>query len=290
MSAPSLKKKTLFTPLLLGVKRLRKRVNAQQNQQAERAFEPLRKRALSKGKGQCIHCGYTEKINEVHTINLDPYDFSEDNLGVICALCHPYHHVGEAPRKKQLTGLDAGHIQNLAKLIHIQPSLGLTTQDMNHLQRALALALTDENEKEVAKKVYAVLSNDTLSNQMQDLFRTDKPSDFGQALQALTDDEFSERGKHIEGLRMVFAPRYLAHIGRQLRNKTTTPFGDPSTWETLVEKVLTEVGLLPVEPEPIEGVGLNELDNESDEEKTNPSSPAGAVSEDDDDDPFAKSL
>lgn len=274
-----------ITSLRIGVKRLKQRFNAQQHEQAERNFAPLRKKTLAQNKGRCIYCGFSAPFNEVHGKNLDPYDMGDDNLVVACALCLPYHCVGDAPRKKQLTELDAGHVQNLAKMIHIPPSLGLSAQDVNHLQRALALALTDKNEKENAQKVYAALNSEAIVEQMTVLFETQLPTDFGRALNALTHDEFDQRNQHVEGLRMVYDQRYLEHLGRQLRNNTKTPLVDPSRWEELLERFLKSVGL--IAPDPVtqeQGVGLDnlELDDNSTPQAQTPSghnnnSPVGAA-------------
>lgn len=280
-------------PLRIGVKRLRQRVNAQQHEHAERKFSALSKKALSQGKGRCVYCGFTAPFNEVHSQNLDPYDMSDGNLVVVCSLCLPYHYVGEAPRKKQLKGLDAGHIQNLATLVYIPDSLGLSAQDMNHLQRALALALTDKNEKENAKKVYEALLSSTLREQTTTLFGTDRPSDFGRALHALTQDEFNQRGQHVDGLRMVYDTRYLEHLGRQLRNHTKTPLVNPSRWEELLEKVLKSVGLMASEPEVSEeGVGIDSVELVDDDEAAGANTGSGRNGgvEGIDNDAFATSL
>lgn len=85
--------------------------------------------ALLRADHQCAYCGFQSVANTVHHVNENHLDYSPRNLRAADPLCHGWHHLGE------LKTSDA--------VVAYLPRL--TPQDVNHLQRTLAMALRSED-------------------------------------------------------------------------------------------------------------------------------------------------
>ena len=246
--------------LIIGIKR---KVHRQKDgdakiQQAEAALKSQRKGALEKSNYRCIYCGFRSlKYNEVHHLDDDHHNSTPENMACICKLCHPYHHVGEAARRGKPTGIEESHlgVQKAIGLIRVPNDHAIPAQDLNHLQRAIAIAMSDPKEAEMAGKVYGLLSTPEL---FQDLATalygpenvaggTDEngkpkkgitgvnPVDMAAALSYLTEDEYKERAPVLAPLRVLYHPNRLIEWGRGWKAEQPA-FADPEGWERLLEK------------------------------------------------------
>lgn len=81
--------------------------------------------ALHRADHKCAYCGFQSRVNTVHHINDNHLDYSPRNLRAADPLCHGWHHLGELKTSDAV----------VAYLPRLAP------QDVNHLQRTLAVAL-----------------------------------------------------------------------------------------------------------------------------------------------------
>jgi intracellular multiplication protein IcmJ len=101
--------------------------------------EELRSEVIQESKNRCYFCGFPSKNMEIHNLNHNHQDVRKDNLRAVDSLCHGSQHLGE---------LGEGN----AFISYIP---GLNQQDVNHLQRAIFVALETGNDttKADAKKL-----------------------------------------------------------------------------------------------------------------------------------------
>lgn len=84
------------------------------------------RRVMERDDHTCFYCGFrSDKFQEVHHLNDDHDDNTENNLVTVCPLCHQSHH------------LNAASINNGATLIWLPE---LTQQELNHLCRVMFIA------------------------------------------------------------------------------------------------------------------------------------------------------
>jgi len=242
--------KPLLKQLLIGIKRRLHRHSDKKAQQADAAFRAQRKDALERASYRCIYCGFrSQQLNEVHHLDDNHHNNDPQNLACVCKWCHPYHHIGEAARRAIAQGLEEGHVGPKASALIQLPESGLiSAQDMNHLLRALSIALSDEKEAPVAQKIFEMLASQEVLNETAGAFLPRKadnvkrlnPADMAAALSQLTHDEYAKRGPILKNLRLMYTPSVLVQWGRALKAEQPA-FADPSGWERLLEKPLKAV-------------------------------------------------
>lgn len=131
---------------------------------------PLRN---SRQHGQCMYCGFVCSQNDLHHINDNHEDDSQDNLGVACALCHAWCHLGELAQGD-------GYLCYLP---------GVSPADVNHLQRTIFLALASGDEQLVsdAKDILNWLGSHR--EYVAQAWGTDNPATFASAIRRQPIDE-----------------------------------------------------------------------------------------------------
>lgn len=234
-------------PLLVGIKRRMFRQNDKQAKEADAAFRAQRKGALERANYRCIFCGFkSQKSNEVHHLDNNHHNNDPKNLACVCKWCHPYHHIGEAARRPIPQGLEEGHLGPKATaLFRVPKDAPISPQDMNHLMRAIGIALSDEKEAPYAKKIFDMLISKDMLEETARAFMPRKeekitrlnPLDMAAALSQLTDDEYQARESVLSDVRLAYAPGTLAQWGRAIKAEQPA-FADPADWEKLLEKPL----------------------------------------------------
>lgn len=213
---------------------------------------------------RCVFCGFKSKtLNQIHHLDDDHFNNNASNLVTICKLCHPYHHLGQAPDKlaKQVIGevlrapatgasLEDGKIEgsNVAAILIRAP---ISAADMNHLLRAIAIGLADPSEEKVAKQILELLSHKSLIEQTVKSFMPNTSEgvkalltrDVANGLLALTNDEYKAREKAVGDLRLIYSPILLKKWGQEIR-ADSGGFSNPGEWEKQIEKQLICIGLL----------------------------------------------
>lgn len=234
-----------MSQLLIGIKRKQPRLSDKQAQGADQVFRSIRKRIKAEQKDKCAHCGFEFKGNEVHHRDDDHRNNDDANLAVICQLCHPYHHVGEAARKNGMTVDKEGHIPpKAAALMRVSTSYQdvVTPENLNHLMRVIGIALTDKDEAPIAQQIYSKLVDaQQLAHFSNALYGEDakissvKPADIAAGMSHLTQDEYEQRGKFTKNVRLLYHPAYLAQLGRAVKS-TLGGMQDPTQWGVVLEK------------------------------------------------------
>lgn len=89
----------------------------------------------------CYFCGFCARDNEIHNLNDNHRDVSPLNLRFVCRICHRWKHLGEVSVSQ-------------GSLAYVP---GLSPQDVNHLQRTIAVAMVSDDE-DVRKDAQALLA------------------------------------------------------------------------------------------------------------------------------------
>jgi len=243
-----------FRNLVIGIKRKLHRRQDNQAQKADAIFRAQRESALRRSNYRCVFCGAKSETNEVHHLDDNHHNNSPENLVAICKLCHPYHHIGQASSDGQEKGLNEGHIgaKNIA-LIRVPDNQAIPARDLNHLQRAIAIALCDENESKEAMAVFNLLAaefnrrdlvhaffGEDAKNAQGELMRRVQPNDVAAALAHLTDDEYARREPVLGVVRVLYRPDKLLQWGRGWK-KEQRGLSDPSQWGMLLKQPMDKV-------------------------------------------------
>lgn len=247
-----------LVPLLLGIKRLVHRYRDARAAQADAQYRASRKPALERDNYTCIHCGFRSKeTNQVHHKDDNHGNNHPDNLGCNCQLCHPYHHIGEAARSATPGPREEGHLgPKAAQLFRVPNAEAIPASDMNHLLRALALALNSEEEAETAKQIFALFSNEQTRQDMVTHYASFQAKDMAAGMAMLTDDEYAQRGPAVAALRVLYNPKLLKQWG-QAWGREQPALSDARTWPSLLSDTLTKVCPPPQAVE--QGVGAEAL-------------------------------
>lgn len=139
------------------------------------------KKVMERDKYTCYYCGFeSKKFQEVHHLNDNHNDHTEENLVTVCPLCHQSHHLNSAA------------INNGAELIWLPE---LTQAELNHLCRVLFVA--NQIKEDSGNKNKHFIINNSLAYIWQTLFYSRKKvldtkisegcSDLGKFAQVLLD-------------------------------------------------------------------------------------------------------
>jgi len=234
--------------LLLGIKQRAPRGQETKLAQAEARLKSLRDTVLKKAGNRCYFCGFVSEDNEIHHLDRNQLNIDEKNLVPACKLCYPYHHIGEQHGRGA---------SKTAALIRVPNAADIPAQELNHLMRAIAIALTDPKEAEMAKRVYGLIaSTENFQELAAAIYGAENvfgeggkrlmvgvnPTDMAQALSYLTDDEYAEREAAVAPLRVLFSPSKLIELGRGWKkSKNAQSLADPQAWEKLLERPLKAV-------------------------------------------------
>ena len=228
--------------LVLGIKRRLIRSNDKKATENEALHQKNRQPALEASQFKCVHCAFRSlQFNEVFHLDGNHHNNKLSNLAGTCPLCHGYCHIGEPAKNGIPQGLFEGHFGSAAALIRVPDADAIPSRDMNHALRAIAMALTDPNEHDVAMKVFNLIANtDGTFKDMAQAFHTHRATDMAIALNGLTEDEYARRDKLLASVRVVYKPSLLKEWGEKWRSEQTA-LGDPAQWGRLMEKQMLEV-------------------------------------------------
>lgn len=195
---------------------------------------------LKRDNCTCYYCGFkSTKYQEIHHLNDNHNDFSEDNLVAICPLCHQVFHLNIV---NNTTG---------GKIIWLPE---FSQQELNYLLRALFICMAeDENpinstnnennsnvkfynmaksiyqslesrEQIVAQHFYSGTGNDTNENNV---------GAFGQMLLNMTEEEYNDRIETISNFKLLATPGKFDKQIKYWKSKTYANL-PLNTWEKLV--------------------------------------------------------
>lgn len=215
--------------LCIGIKRGKFRDNDATAKQADAVFETQRLGALQSAQYRCERCGYESSVDlkknrhsvlHIHHKDDNHHNNEPENFIAYCSLDHAYHHIGcDAP--------SVGGARGWASQMRIAFVPEIASEDMNHLQRAIGAALTDPTEKEVATQMMDLLS--ILSLPVRDGMGSSQSKDFAAAFGSMSEKEYEDRLKAVEGLRVLFHPDLLKQVGNELL--IDSPLFSVNSWE-----------------------------------------------------------
>lgn len=197
--------------LVLGIKRSLFREDDPRRAKADAEFKAKRPLILAKHNYACQGCLYESKQGahmDVHHRDDDHKNNDEANLAPACHTCHPYQHVGELVRRVDIGGEGLGRSTLIAAIPEI------SALDLNLLQRAIGVALLDEQEAPMARRMIEHLAERAIWVKAE--FGTFKPADFAAAMAALKPDEYAGRGDAIKDLRLLFNEDTTKKLGREM--------------------------------------------------------------------------
>lgn len=164
------------------------------------------KRVMERDQYTCYYCGFKSKeFQEIHHLNDNHKDHSEENLVTVCPLCHQSHHLSSAA------------INNGAELIWLPE---LTQTELNHLCRVLFVANQIKADSGTKEKHFII--NNSLAYIWQTLFYSRKKiletkisegaSDLGKFAQVLLDIKietpkaYEKRASWIKNFKLLHNP------------------------------------------------------------------------------------
>lgn len=218
--------------LIFGVKRRKLRVNDSRSVKADAELAAKRSGVLAGNGYKCQACSYASRTTghlDVQHVDDDHQNFDPKNLSVACHTCHPYQHVGETVRRADIPGEGLGRVTLVAAIPEISAS------DLNLLQRAIGMALLDEDEAPIARKMIVQLSE--RAKWVKGEFGTYWPKDFGAALEKLTDEEYLHRQESISDLRLLFNEETLRKLGKEMM--LDYPSMPVNTWPEVNQSVIS---------------------------------------------------
>lgn len=220
--------------LLFGIKR---RLQAAGAKSPDAAIALAEDKAIAAANFTCTVCGFRSKsTTEALHLNGNHDDISARNMAGVCALCHPYQHVGERTPAARSQGEKIAPQTRLMRVPSVAEG-GISAGDLNHLYRAIACALNDPCERDQALKVLQVVNEATVFAKAS--WGSASPRDFHAAMLALSDAEYAHRGEAVEDLRLAFHEHLLTAIGSKLQGEQS---GLPvSSWTELSSRTLVKL-------------------------------------------------
>lgn len=197
--------------LILGIKRLRFRDGDPRRTRADAEFSAKRNGVLTKHQYTCKACGYISRESahlDVHHLDDDHHNNDDTNLVPACHTCHPYQHVGELVRRTDIGGEGLGKSTLIACIPEVD------ARNLNLLQRALGVALLDEEEAPFARQIIEHLAE--RATWVKAEFGTFKPADFAGAFAALNGEQYAARVDVVQDLRLLFNEETLKKLGREM--------------------------------------------------------------------------
>jgi intracellular multiplication protein IcmJ len=186
------------------------------------AMKEVRPKVLARDDFTCIFCQFkAHKWQEVHHLDDDHGNLTLSNLVTACAFCHQCFHLG-------LAGSTAG-----GQLIWLPE---MTQVELNHLARALFVAMRDDKSK-----VYAAASGLYMSLESRGVFMeqhfaagASDPGILGQAFLKMKSEMYENRADFLRNIRLL--PQ-RSRFEAQVKYWSEVVFRDlpPESWERLIQ-------------------------------------------------------
>jgi len=172
----------------------------------------------SKNRYRCAFCGLKTDTLEIHNLDNNHVNNSDENLIAVDPICHEWHHL-EQPSDAVIAYLP-----------------GLSKADGNHLQRTIAVALNSGNSElaNAAKKIINWLASHKayVANAWGKAY---KANEFGAAI-ARTNSTDSEHEAILSNLHVVFNPVHFKKYSATWKQEM--PSLNPEQWSQTFHKVM----------------------------------------------------
>lgn len=172
--------------IVLSVKRGKFRSDDPNSSVADKEFKQIRDKIKERDENRCVYCGFfSSKHHDVHHIDHDHTNNSEENLVTACSLCHMCHHISFAGLKEMGT------------LIHFDPSLNVTQEEVNSLARTLWFAEDSKNSEVSSQALEVYYRLFFRSSHVKKILGDANPLTLGNYLLSLSDEDYEKREKFI---------------------------------------------------------------------------------------------
>lgn len=177
-------------PIVLSVKRGAFRGDNPSPPGSDAVYKKARSEVLKRDNFTCAFCGFRHPKNEVHHIDDNHDNHALANLITACVLCHMAHHLAYAG------------IQKRGTLIYLD-DVTISQGDLNQLVRTLWVAefLSKGDLKNTASSLLARLEKAELM--AAQVIGTSSPSVMGDFMFNLSDSEYKDRGKALQGIYLL---------------------------------------------------------------------------------------
>jgi hypothetical protein len=181
---------------------------------------------MAAGKYTCAYCGWVSRINnECHHIDGDHANNTPENYAIADNLCHGYHHLGQRASQDRFAPDNLGDKTILAGIPEVSAA------DLNLLQKAIGVALLEQEERAVAREIMKALAERALS--VQGALGTFRPGDVAAAMARLNDEEYANRDAVCAPIRLIFNQETLEAEGKKFKEDYPgLPF---DTWKSVVK-------------------------------------------------------
>lgn len=208
--------------LKLGAKRGKWRTNPGA-ESGDKEFAEIKPKVLDRDRCTCVYCGTSVKGMQVHHRNDNHEDNYPENLETVCEMCHAPNHLGFMGK--------AGVIVYLPVLSQIEVS---------HLFRTIAVAISYGGEIGEKAKKLATIMIDRYRIPIDQVFGTDNPADFGNALIALSDSDYESRYIALRDVRVLFKPEKLSTFATKCRESIYANL-PPSLWQRIYDDAMETI-------------------------------------------------
>lgn len=227
MSSPA--KLRDLMPIVLGAKRETWRMGEADHDRDDE-FRAIRPKILQRDNYTCRFCGFRSlSYQEVHHLNDDHRDNRPDNLFTACPFCHMCFHIGYAGLMRE------------GFLIWVDGTNPPPQHAINNIARALYMA-DKRGDPPFPVAISMLLEQINARRQLcEQKFGSSNPLVLGDALIAMTDEEYGRRELSLRHIRFFPHPRRfnLAHdIWPAMSDfyiSEKGPFGSlpPTTWDPI---------------------------------------------------------
>lgn len=201
------------------------RSNSNARLRADAEYKAVRPRVMAAQNHRCRFCGHTSNSNHCHHLDGNHANNEDENFAVADALCHAYHHLGQAASQDQFAP------ENLGKKTVLACVPELSAADCNLLQRAIGVALKDPAEAETAKALHKLLMDRAAP--VKEAFGSFHTGDFAAGMSQLGDEDYLNRDAVLGDLRLVFREDVLRHeASKFLEEFSALPF---SSWSNIAK-------------------------------------------------------
>lgn len=159
----------------------------------ETAIDTTGREALKRDDLRCRFCGFRSCHNVLHHINDNHRDHHADNLATCDIVCHGWHHLADLSAQEAV--------------IAYLP--GLSAQDVNHLQRTIAVALASEDAEAKADAMEILNWAASHRDYVKPAWGTYHPGKFADALTAKSAQPRELREFAFAGLALIYHPALL---------------------------------------------------------------------------------
>lgn len=184
---------------------------------------------------KCYYCGFTsKKYQEIHHLDDNHSNNSEDNLVTVCPLCHYSHH------------LDIASLSGGASIIWLPD---LSQQELNHLARLIMVgreyeAKCERDEIEVPDYIRMLRTIEGAFTDRKSVVEkyfpdASDPATFSTVLMNFDEDKYNNRATTLQPFKLFLTNSSFPRQARYWLENTYSNMA-PNEWEKLIKRDIVE--------------------------------------------------